>query len=137
MAYTISSLKIELEILNPKLALVHPGFHFQADARNFSNALDLYNGDLCETNLHLGSPRECVAAAYQYIVLHMKLPNTPAAAPQPFTFRPIEGTRKAGVVRECPPEDADFYGVYNCEDDWEFDCTDADSAECAVELLNS
>lgn len=73
MIYNRKRLRADLESINPKLSAVCPGFHFEAEGRNNYTALDLYDGDSCETNIACGTPAECFSAACRYIVASMQV----------------------------------------------------------------
>lgn len=73
MIYNRKRLRADLENINPKLSAVRPGFHFEAESRNNYTALDLYDGNSCETNIATGTPAECFNAACRYIVASMRV----------------------------------------------------------------
>ena len=65
--FTRKDLDAALATINDTAAKLGSPLSLHAQSRNGYTGLDLYNAKGCERNITCGTPRECSAAAYEWL----------------------------------------------------------------------
>jgi hypothetical protein len=69
--YTKNQLQKDIELLNKKLERLNVPQRLSCEGRNNYRAIDIYEGKTCLRNLACGTPRECLAAAQDFVLRYV------------------------------------------------------------------